>query len=500
MKKSILLSMMLFSSLGYTQVVDTATWTTQDIEKNFKKKYFCNKNLSKDDCDKNFRNMKEYGIDVNSLGNQDIKDIQLDKISYTATNSFPATGEITSHVSGLVMLPDTNHPKGVVLYYHPTVFDNAGVPSNLDKKNETSLYLNTIYAAIYAANGYIVVAPDYIGQGDDYKNYHPYVLYPKQTINTAVDLLNNVSSNIRKKYSLKDNSTLNLFSVGYSEGGAYSIWTAKCLGWRGDCEGVDKLDILYRYRSAAGLSGAYDASKTTLNFMTDNNNSSKYFLHSKLITSMLKPGLMANTFMSYLNYSNVSKTISINDFDKGFFEMQCSTFSQEKCDIKGKRYNFDTLFLQKHLPNNQFAAAIFNSALYKKFPKQESASHYAIPTGNNSMYDLFNEKIFTNKELIETMKAADIVDFGKKTRTPLYLFALKEDSIVTRLNYDKFMRNANANAIVDGFILDNNKILTNTTDWLPVQLDINEVDHVTGETYANLFAYKYIDDINKVYL
>lgn len=30
--------MMLFSSLGYTQVVDTATWTTQDIEKNFKKK------------------------------------------------------------------------------------------------------------------------------------------------------------------------------------------------------------------------------------------------------------------------------------------------------------------------------------------------------------------------------------------------------------------------------------------------------------------------------
>lgn len=498
MKKSILLSMMLFSSLGYTQVVDTATWTTQDIEKNFKTKYFCNKNLSKEDCDKNFRNMKEYGIDVNSLGNQDIKDIQLDKISYTTTNSFPATGETTSHVSGLVMLPDTNHPKGVVLYYHPTVFDNAGVPSNLDKKNETSLYLNTIYAAIYAANGYIVVAPDYIGQGDDYKNYHPYVLYPKQTINTAVDLLNNVSSNIRKKYSLKDNSTLNLFSVGYSEGGAYSIWTAKCLGWRGDCESVDKLDTLYRYRSAAGLSGAYDVSKTTLNFMTDNNDSSKYFLHSKLITSMLKPGLMANTFMSYLNYSNVSKTISINDFDKGFFEMQCSTFSQEKCDIEGKRYNFDTLFLQKHLPNNQFAAAIFNSALYKKFPNQESASHYAIPTGNNSMYDLFNEKIFTNKELIETMKAANIVDFDKKTRTPLYLFALKEDSVVTRLNYDKFMRNANA--IVDGFVLDNNKILTNTTDWLPVQLDINEVDHVTGETYANLFAYKYIDDMNKVYL
>lgn len=140
--------MMLFSSLGYTQVVDTATWTTQDIEKNFKTKYFCNKNLSKEDCDKNFRNMKEYGIDVNSLGNQDIKDIQLDKISYTTTNSFPATGETTSHVSGLVMLPDTNHPKGVVLYYHPTVFDNAGVPSNLDKKMKLA-YISIQFMLLY---------------------------------------------------------------------------------------------------------------------------------------------------------------------------------------------------------------------------------------------------------------------------------------------------------------------------------------------------------------
>ncbi len=95
------------------------------------------------------------------------------------------------------------------------------------------------------------------------------------------------------------------------------------------------------------------------------------------------------------------------------------------------------------------------------------------------------------------MKAADIVDFGEKTRTPLYLFALKEDSVVTRLNYDKFMKNANA--IVNGFVLNNNKILTTTTDWLPVQLYINEVDHVTAETYANLFAYNYINDMNKVY-
>ncbi|AEE87395.1 hypothetical protein FNFX1_1009 [Francisella cf. novicida Fx1] len=497
MKKTILLSLTLFSWISYSNVVDTTTWKTADVVKDFKTKYFCNKNLSQQDCDKNINNVKQYGIDIDSLGNTDINSIKLDKITYQTTNTFAAIGKITSNVSGLLMLPDTDSPKGVILYYHPTVFDNAAVPSNFSKDNQTSLIFDVTYAAIYAANGYIVVAPDYIGQGDDYKNYHPYVLYPKQTVNTAVDLLNNASNEIRKKYNLETSATLNLFSVGYSEGGGYSIWSAKCLGWRGNCKGVNKLDKLYRYRAAAGLSGAYDISHTTLNFMTDNNDSQKYALHSKLATSILKPGLMANTLMSYLHYSNVSKSISIKDFDNGFFEMQCSTFTQEKCNIAGKHYTFESLFLQKHIPNMEFAEAIFNSALYKKYPHQQSASHYAIPTGNNSMYDLFNEKIFSNPELIKTMKAADIVDFGERTRTPLYLFALKEDSVVTRLNYDKFMKNANA--IVDGFVLDNNKILTNTTDWLPVQLDINEVDHVTGETYANLFAYNYINDMNKVY-
>ncbi|MDE5005043.1 lysophospholipase, partial [Francisella tularensis subsp. holarctica] len=80
-------------------------------------------------------------------------------------------------------------------------------------------------------------------------------------------------------------ATLNLFSVGYSVGGGYSIWSAKCLGWRGNCKGVNTLDKLYRYRAAAGLSGAYDISDTTLNIMTDDNDSQKYALHSKLATS-----------------------------------------------------------------------------------------------------------------------------------------------------------------------------------------------------------------------
>lgn len=491
MKKTALLtSLILISSLGYSKIVETTIWKTKNAENNYLTRVFCNKKLSQEDCQKN---IKDYGIDVESLADKNIKDIELNKVTYNTTNTFPATGKIKSNVYGLLMLPETKSPKGVIIYYHPTVFDNAGVPSNLSKKNKTSMLFNTIYAA----NGYIVVAPDYIGQGDDYQNYRPYVLYPKQTVNTAVDMLNNVSKDIRKKYNLSRSKSLNLYSVGYSEGGAYSIWSAKCLGWRGDCEGVDKLNSLYKYRAAVGLSGTYDISQTTLKFMTDNNDSDKYALHSKLITTILKPGLMSNTFMSYLHYGNTSKDISVRDFDNAFFNMQCSTFSQNKCNLQDKHYTFANLFLQKHIPNTAFASAIFNSALYKKYPDQESASHYGIPTGNNSMYDLFDQKIFTNKKLITAMKDADIVNQGEKTRTPMYLFALKEDSVVTRLNYDKFMKNSNA--LVDGFVLDNNKILTSSTDWLPIDLDIDEIDHVTSEIYANLFAYNYIKDMNRVY-
>ena len=105
--------------------------------------------------------------------------------------------------------------------------------------------------------------------------------------------------------------------------------------------------------------------------------------------------------------------------------MMCSTFSQDKCNLEGKHYTFDNLFLQKHLPNNDFAGAIFNSALYKKYPNQESASHYGIPTGNNSMYDLFKQKIFSNEELLNTMRDANIVNQGKRIRTPMFLIYSK---------------------------------------------------------------------------
>jgi hypothetical protein len=488
-----------FSIIQFAQagMVDTMTWQAKNIKENYKNKYFCNISVASSTCKQNIKNMDELsGINIDNFGDDNIKDVTLDKITYQTTNSFPATGEVTSNVSGLVMLPNTDKPKGVILYYHPTAFNNAGIPSNFRDDNITTQMFDTIYARIYALNGYIVVAPDYIGQGDDYASTHPYIFYPKQTVNSAVDLLNNSTDIIKKKYSLDNNKKLNVYSAGYSEGGAYSIWTAKCLEDKTNCPQVSKLDNLYSYKAASGLAGAYDLSNTTLNFIKDNNDAKEYKLHSKLVTSMLKPALLADAFMSYLHYSNTDKTLSTKDIDSGFFNMNCHFGLQFLCNLHGNHYTLEELFKQKEASDIKFVSSIYYSALYRKYPNQQSASHYGLPTGNNSMYDLFNEKIFSNPELLQTMKDGDIVGFGKETKTPLFLFSLKEDSVVTTLNYDRFMSQANKN--VSNYTLENSQITTSSINWIPfVKFDISDVDHITDEIYANIFAYKFVNNLNK---
>jgi hypothetical protein len=485
------------AQFAQADIVDTTTWKAKDIKDNYKNKYFCNPAVASSTCEINTQNMKKLsGIDIDNFGDDSIKTVTLDKATYKTTNSFPATGEVTSKVSGLVMLPDTDKPKGVILYYHPTAFSNSSVPSSFKDKNIMTMLFDTVYARVYALNGYIVVAPDYIGHADDYKNSHPYVFYPKQTVNTAVDLLNDYSDVIKKKYSLDDNQKLSVYSVGYSEGGAYSIWMAKCLENKSNCPQVSDLDNLYSYKAASGLSGAYDVSDTTLNFIKDNNDAKEYKLHSKLVTSMLKPALLANAFMSYLHYSNTDKALSSKDVDTGFYNMDCPLGTQFLCNVNGKNFNLKDLFNQKKASDAKLVSAIYYSALYRKYPNQKSSTHYVIPNGNNSMLDLFNEKVFSNPELLQTMKDADIVDFGKDTKTPLFLFSLKEDSVVTALNFDKFMSQANKN--VSSYQLENSQITTSSINWVPlVKFDMSDVDHISGEIYANIFAYKYFDDLNE---
>ena len=491
LKKTLILSSILSANFAFANITNTTNWTVENANKYYETKQFCPSSIDEDECHDN-KNSIERLININIdtfLKVKNIKTIQLDKISYTTTNTFPNFKNLKSKVSGLLMLPNTKIPKGIILYYHPTSFDKKGIPSNFNE-NDASIYQDKLLAAIYASHGYIVVAPDYIGLGDDSKKPHPYVLYPKQTVNTAFDLLNNSSKIIKQKYKLNNNAKLNVYSVGYSEGGAYSVWTAKCLQEKDKCNN-SKLDKLYNFKASIGLDGAYSVSKATFDYLVEDTTKEKFHTESKLLATSLTPALALEAIFGYMKYGNKEPWFNFSTFDKDFYNMSCSMLiPQSHCNIKGKNINLKQLLERDDIGNKEFVDAVLFSAFFKKYSENKDNSHYGLPTDNNSIRDLIGDNILNDKGFKEALEKANVLDIAKTTNIPIYLYSLKNDSVVTPNNYHLFMKNKNI--FVTGYLLNNNEIIRDST------LGISKnVDHISGDIYANLFAYRYINNLNK---
>lgn len=114
--------------------------------------------------------LRKTNFNADNIGKAlDITSIKFLSLTYPSHIKFKRQ-DLNTETSGLLIIPKIgknyisyNKIKGVVLYFHPTAFDKSGVPSMNYHDNRTKQ--DTLYAAIYAAQGYIVVAPDYIGQG-----------------------------------------------------------------------------------------------------------------------------------------------------------------------------------------------------------------------------------------------------------------------------------------------------------------------------------------------
>lgn len=209
--------------------------------------------------------------------------------------------DIDRTVSGLVITPPDNVPvKGVVLYYHPTETTKNQVPSCLPESNFVAIgsltpttgvypkaapsnftYCNnypaqyymlnydttyiTTLGATFAANGYIVVAPDYIGQGNDVSTMHPYVVYPQVNaksgiymLNAAKTLLKNIGYN-----RVEFGGNTKLFITGFSEGGAYALNASQQL----QTNMASYLQNLGLHLTVtAPAEGAYDLRDSQMNF------------------------------------------------------------------------------------------------------------------------------------------------------------------------------------------------------------------------------------------
>ena len=110
-----------------------------------------------------------YGSDYSApyiiykLKNVPRNPVKLYKVTYDSilpeSSNQPVTG------TGLVAIPDVRGSRfPMISYQHGTVFDRSEVPSQVNKSeliDETKLML-----AVFASQGYVVIAADYFGLGD----------------------------------------------------------------------------------------------------------------------------------------------------------------------------------------------------------------------------------------------------------------------------------------------------------------------------------------------
>jgi len=421
-------------------------------------------------------------------------------ISYLTTVELP-TKQQSFQVSGGLIMPqgiDKTKLRGVVVYFHGTTFNKSAVPSNYSTEAQ-------LCAELFASQGYVVVAPDYIGQGVDWKNVHPYVLYPQVSAKTAVDMLTAVKPLIASQYQLTDDDpALKLFSVGYSEGGAYSLWLNSFISAT-----PAVLDPFYRLTHSVGLEGAYNTSNVIKNFLFSNvgtGQNNPYNIQSQAVTNLVKPLLTADAMLSFATYD--MKKVYRAAFSSNYLYLNASPpISQSLCNVSGKHNSVPKAFAQQ---NVDCALPLFFSALNKVanrasylspilvdpttiLGKADLAERLTTSTKNNTQSLMSNYLISTLKGrmLLDRALAAADVNLTPCASGGVSIISLAQDSIVTPNNFDVLLKSYPdkiANAIKlnqDNFMVLSlaNKLVPDI-DW-PLWVP---VDHMQGPTYEFIYA------------
>jgi Prolyl oligopeptidase family len=138
-------------------------------------------------------------------------------------------GEATES-SGALMVPTgaapaCSGPRPIVLYAHGTNTDKTLNIADITKTSNTE---GVLIAAMFAAQGYIVVAPNYAGYDISTLGYHPF-LNAEQQSGEMIDILAAARTALPKTLSAATSDSGKLFITGYSEGGHVAMATQRAL-------------------------------------------------------------------------------------------------------------------------------------------------------------------------------------------------------------------------------------------------------------------------------
>src|SRR5882724_92319 len=144
-------------------------------------------------------------------------------------NTVGGTGEKTT-ASGAMLVPTgaapaCSGPRPIVLYAHGTQTDKTANLADITNPNNSE---GALIAAVFAAHGYIVVAPNYAGYDTSSLAYHPFLNGDQQSkdmidgLTAARTVLPHVSSAVTSDGG-------KLFITGYSQGGYVAMATHKAM-------------------------------------------------------------------------------------------------------------------------------------------------------------------------------------------------------------------------------------------------------------------------------
>jgi hypothetical protein len=132
--------------------------------------------------------------------------------------------------SGALMVPTgaapaCSGPRPIVLYAHGTNTDkNLNIADITNASNSEGVLI----AAMFAAQGYIVVAPNYAGYDISTLGYHPF-LNAQQQSGEMIDILTAARAALPMTLAAATSDGGKLFITGYSEGGHVAMATQRAL-------------------------------------------------------------------------------------------------------------------------------------------------------------------------------------------------------------------------------------------------------------------------------
>ncbi len=122
--------------------------------------------------------------------------------------------------------PGCSGPRPIVLYAHGTTTSRSYDLANLADTNNPANSESALIAAVYASNGFIVVAPNYAGYDQSTLGYHPYLNAAQQ----SAEMQHALQAARSALTSLPATGDLGaLFVSGYSQGGHVAMATVRAL-------------------------------------------------------------------------------------------------------------------------------------------------------------------------------------------------------------------------------------------------------------------------------